>query len=100
MPTIIIPTFGGEVPRTTPRLLDQTQAQVAVNCDLQRGCIEPLKTTAKVASLSGVCRTIFKHDVDGWLSWSGRVNVVKSAVIDIDGEAPLGHLLMTGDRSY
>ena len=100
MATIIIPTFGGEVPRTTPRLLEQTQAQAAVNCDLSRGALEPLRGPAKVADLAASARTIFKHDTDGWLSWPGVVNVVKSAVSDIAGDAPLGHLLISGDRPY
>ncbi|WP_297669735.1 hypothetical protein [uncultured Desulfovibrio sp.] len=100
MATIIIPTFGGEVPRTTPRLLEQTQAQAAVNCDLSRGALEPLRGPAKVADLAASARTIFKHDADGWLFWPSVVSVVKSAVLDIDGEAPLGHLLIPGVRPY
>ena len=100
MATIVINTFGGEIPRTAPRLLETTQAQAAVNCDLSRGALEPLRGPAKVADLAASARTIFKHDVDGWLSWPGIVNVVKSAVLDIDGDAPLGHLFITGDREY
>jgi len=100
MPTIIIPTFGGEVPRTTPRLLDNNQASVAVNCQLQRGALEALKGPAHVHRLDKAAKTIFKHDVDGWLSWDKAVNVVKSAIPDIVGDKPLGHLFITGDRDY
>lgn len=100
MPTIIIPTFGGEVPRTAPRLLENTQASVAVNCQLQRGALEPLRGPASAQVLEAPARTVFKHDVDGWLAWDKEVSVVKSAVTDVQGDTPLGHLFITGDRDY
>lgn len=100
MTTITIPTFGGEIPRTAPRLLEDTQASVAVNCQLQRGALEALRGPVEVAGLSASSKTIFKHAQDGWLSWPGAVDVVKSAVTDISGETPLGHLFITGDRAY
>lgn len=100
MPAIVIPTFGGEVPRTTPRLLENTQASRAVNCQLQRGALEAMRGPLKVHDLDKPAGTIFKHNVDGWLSWPGVVNVVKSAVVDVVGDAPLGHLFITGDRPY
>lgn len=100
MATIIIPTFGGEMPRTSPRLLENTQAQAAVNCRLERGALEALPGPKKVAPLAHPAETIFKHITDGWLSWAGVVDVVKSAVTDIFGEKPLGHILITGDRAY
>lgn len=98
MASITIPTFGGEVPRTMPRLLEITQASMAVNCQLQRGSLEPLAGPKKVADLERSSQTIFKHATDGWLSWPGTVDVVKSSVTDIAGETPLGHLFITGDR--
>lgn len=100
MPTIVIPTFGGEAPRTAPRLLENTQATEAVNCRLQRGALEALAGPDKAHALSSPARTVFRHDVDGWLAWNKEVSVVKSAVTDIQGETPLGHLLITGDRDY
>ena len=100
MGSIIIPTFGGEVPRTTARLLGDTQAAKAVNCQLQRGALEPLLGPLQIASLPSSASTIFKHPTDGWLSWSKSVDVVKSAVLDIAGETPLGHLFITGDKDY
>ncbi|WP_165079246.1 MULTISPECIES: hypothetical protein [unclassified Desulfovibrio] len=100
MATIIIPTFAGEVPRTTPRLLETTQASVAVNCDLRRGALEALKRPEKRHDLESPALTIFKHPQDGWLAWEKRLSIVKSAVIDVDGDKPLGHLFMTGERAY
>ncbi|WP_165069465.1 hypothetical protein [Desulfovibrio sp. ZJ200] len=100
MATITIPTFGGEVPRTTPRLLEATQAQRAVNCDLRRGALEALRLPAKRHELAATALSIFKHRQDGWLAWPNVVNVVKSAVIDAEGDKPLGHLFLTGARAY
>lgn len=100
MPTIVISTFGGEVPRTTPRLLEQAQAQKAINCQLERGHLAALRGPAHTASLKASARTIWKHPVDGWLEWPKPVNVVKSAVYDYSGDEPLGHLFITGDRDY
>lgn len=100
MPTINIVTFGGEVPRTTPRLLENTQASVCVNCDLTRGALQALRGPEVVQDCPQGTRSIFKHDVDGWLAWPNVVNVVKSAVLDIDGDTPLGHLFLTGERDY
>lgn len=100
MALIAIETFGGEIPRTTPRLLEQTQATIAINCDLGRGHLEPLNGPLRVATIPSGTKTIFKHDVKGWMTWNKDVNVVKSAVLDVDGEAPLGHIFVTGDKSY
>lgn len=100
MAAIIIPSFGGEVPRTAPRLLDQIQASTAVNCRLERGALEALPGPAKVSALPVSAGSIFKHAVDGWLSWAGRVSVIKSAVLDMQGDKPLGHLFLTGDLPY
>lgn len=100
MPTIIIPTFAGEIPKTTPRLLETQQAAKAVNCNLERGALQAMRAPGLVKGISGTAKTIFKHDRDGWLTWDKRVSVVKSAAIDADGENPLGQLLITGDRDY
>lgn len=100
MPTIIVPTFAGESPKTEPRLLETQQAAMAVNCNLERGALQAMRAPGLVKGISGAAKTIFKHDRDGWLTWDKRISVVKSAVIDADGENPLGQLLITGDRDY
>ena len=100
MSTIAVSVFAGEVPRTESRLLDAKNATVAVNCDFERGSLRALKGPVLVKEIGGQAATIFKHDVDGWLTWPTRANVVKSAVLDVDGDKPLGHLLITGGRDY
>lgn len=100
MPTLAVSVFAGEIPRIAPRLLETQQATLAVNCDLARGLLQPLRAPGAIQSLSSPAKTIFRHTVDGWLSWSQKVDVVKSAIFDADGERPLGQLLMTGARDY
>lgn len=100
MPTLAVTVFAGEVPRIAPRLLESQQAAQAVNCDVTQGLLRPLRSPGMVQALPAPAQTIFKHAVDGWLSWPDRVDVVKSAIFDADGERPLGQLLMTGARDY
>lgn len=103
---IIISTFGGEMPRVTPRLLEQSQAYTAINCQLQRGALEPLSGPGLERPLSSYAQTLFKHETDGWLTWPKVVNVVQSAVRDVRGGSDgnsgkaLGHLMLTGDKEY
>lgn len=101
MPTIIIPTFNGEVPLITPRLLKDTQAMSAINCNLERGHLEPLNAPGWVKNLPGVTRTIYKRktcpnitDDDGWIASQYDRSIVKSAIYDSEAD-PLRILYMT-----
>ena len=89
MSLVFVPVFAGEMPRTAKRLLEN-----------QYATLRALRGPAKRQALNEVPGTVFKHDDDGWLVWPGRVSVVKSAVLDVEGEKPLGQLLMTGERDY
>ncbi|WP_297215375.1 hypothetical protein [uncultured Desulfovibrio sp.] len=100
MPTIAVTAFAGAIPRTASRLLESQNARDCVNCDLDSGALRALRGPAKVLALPDPAGTIFRHEVDGWLHWAGEVSVVKSAVLDAEGEKPLGQLLITGDRAY
>lgn len=100
MPTITVAAFAGAIPRISSRLLESQNARDCVNCDLDSGALRALAGPNKVLALPDPAGTIFKHDTDGWLHWPGEVSVVKSAVLDADGEKPLGQLLVTGDRAY
>lgn len=102
MANIVIPTFGGEIPRTSPTLLGVTQAMSAVNCQLQRGALEPLRSPLFLETAIGLSelKSLYKHSTDGWLFFEKDVRVVKSAILDLEGEKMIGHVLMTGDREY
>ena len=100
MSVVIISAFAGEIPRMETRMLDAHNAVKAVNCDLGRGGLRPMKGPKLIKEISYPAKAIFKHDTDGWLSWKTPVNVIKSAVLDVDNDKPLGHLLLTGERDY
>ena len=90
MTSISIKSFSGTVPKTTPRLLERGQSQVAENCQLQRGHLEPLKSLGPAQALVGT--TVFKLG-DRWLSWPKSVDVAKSFVF-----AENQRFMWTGDE--
>lgn len=100
MTCFTVGVFAGELPITDSRLLDSRQATEAVNCELVSGALRAMRGPGLVKNTASAARTLFKHDVDDWLTWDRCVSVVKSAVVDADGEKPLGQLLITGDREY
>lgn len=100
MSTLGVSVFAGEMPRVEKRLLDTQNAALAVNCTLERGSLRAMRGPGGVKDLDEAPGTIFKHDEDGWLAWPGSVSVTKGAVLDAEGEKPLGQLLMTGEREY
>lgn len=76
--------FSGVVPRRGARLLEQNQAQVAVNCRLTSGYIGPLKQPKLVYSpgVSGI-KSIYRMTngtSDFWLAWSKEVDAVKGPI--------------------
>ena len=87
MANITIMPFNGISPRISPKLLDNSSAQVANNCYLSRGKLEPSKApqNTAVALLSGT-RTIywFNRAANGgngyWFQWSTDVNVVRGQI--------------------
>lgn len=81
-------------------MLESGYAVATVNCCLDRGSLRPLRGAAFMEPLDAPAVAIFKHDIDGWFAWEGEVSAVKSAVADVDGEKPLGHVLVTGERGY
>lgn len=88
--------FGGLQPKTEPRLLGDSQSQVASNCDLKRGSLCPFKTTSNVANLPDANRLTIFPDPDtagSWLSWLTDVDVVASPL----AEDQFRRLYYTGD---
>jgi hypothetical protein len=77
---ITVPGFRGMVNVVAPQRLEDSQATDARNVLVQSGDLIPFKTTAYAAA-SGISPsgndTIYKH-TSRWLSWNGRVNVVRA----------------------
>lgn len=76
--------FGGQLPLAHPQSLPEMTAQVARNCKLWTGALEPLRETAfeRVATTPTPPKTIFRYNENTWLEWSGEVDVVRSPVAD------------------
>lgn len=88
MAAVNIKAFRGAVPRIGSRLLQPNQADVADNCKLTSGDLEPLKGpqlthTSQLADIQTAYfwRAILSsRPVDNWLVWNSDVDVVKSLI--------------------
>lgn len=77
MAIIRVSSFSGCIPKLSPRLLENEQAQVAENCQLERSRLDALRQPGSPSSLSGA--TVF--NLSGrWLSWAMDVDIAKSFV--------------------
>lgn len=95
MAALVIKSFAGISPKTPARYLQDTQAQVAINCPVFSGSIQPLSdTSASLLTLSkqGVPRTIYRYgqDVDSetqyWFNWLSDVDVCRSQIAGDESE--------------
>lgn len=79
---LTIQGFGGESPRTSPRLLDANMATLAQNTKLWSGEIRPFFNPRTVASptLTGDLKTIYWYNDTYWLAWNTVVDVVRNPV--------------------
>lgn len=87
MVAIRINSFGGVSPKTPPRVLQDNQAQTALNAGVFSGTLTPIKGLgATVATVPSNANTIYKFGQDvtdpavGWLSWSQDVDVARSQI--------------------
>ncbi|MEN6540830.1 MAG: hypothetical protein ABFC67_14580 [Mizugakiibacter sp.] len=82
MTALRVTTFQGLRPRTNPRLLGDTQAQEASNCDIGSGVLTPIKrpqltyTPNKTLPALAVYKAI-EGASSAWLTWPFDVDVVK-----------------------
>ena len=97
MSGIRVSNFMGLVPRTDPRLLPDSAAQVAQNCKLHRGVLQALREPLLVfnPTKTGPLLSMYRvYDADGdefWLSWANDVNFVRGPVADPDGTLKRGY---------
>ncbi len=90
--------FRGELPHLAPEALPDHGAQVAINCRMETGNLQPFKQFAqtKVLANTGTVRTIFlaQHPTttaSAWLSFNEDVDIARNVVED----DPDGLLLLT-----
>lgn len=86
MAAIITNAFGGERPIVQPRLLSDSEAQLAQNVRLVSGRVEPMKgpTTLK-ALTNALATTIFRYgnsdtETNYWMEWTDHVHAVRSPI--------------------
>lgn len=83
MAVIKLIAFTGEQPRTTPRLLPDTGAQVAQSVRLEDGELSPYRKPLPIYDItsvpSGQVKTIYNH-LGQWLVWGTVVNAVPGPV--------------------
>ena len=98
-----IKSFGGVSPKTPPRYLQDTQAQVAINCPVFSGALVPLPgvSASAVTTLTsaGTPTSIYRYgqdvteDARYWFSWNFDVDVCRG---QIAGD-PVEWTFYTGD---
>lgn len=102
MASFFIKSFGGVSPKTPPRYLQDSQAQVAINCPVFAGSLVPLPdvgTAVTTLNSVGIPKTIYRfgQDVDSdssyWFSWNYEVDVCRGQVA---GD-PVEWTFFTGD---
>ena len=89
MAALTIKSFGGISPRTPPRYLQDGQAQIALNCPVFTGSIQPLQDVGSAVhtlTKTGTPKTIYRfgQDTDSeklyWFHWPQDVDVCRSQI--------------------
>ncbi len=104
MAAFFIKSFGGVSPKTPPRYLQDSQAQVALNCPVFAVALVPLPglTASPVTTLTNIgaeIRTIYRYGQDDpsdllyWFAWDRDVDVARG---QIAGD-PVEWTFFTGD---
>lgn len=87
----IVRQFKGIAPRAEPRLLQDNQAQVAVNCKLWHGSLRPLMGNTIVPDAlakEGIIQTIYRFGKDNpndaayWFHWTDDVDCCSGQIFD------------------
>lgn len=83
MSVIKLAAFTGESPRTTPRLLPDTGAQLAQSVRLEDGELSPYRKPYPVHEITGISagsvKTIYRH-LGNWYAWDKVVHAVPGPV--------------------
>lgn len=89
MAVFTIKSFGGIAPRIPPRFLQDSQAQVALNCPVFSGSIQPLQDVGDsihTLTKSGEPLTVYRFGQDTvaddkyWFHWTSDVDVCRSQI--------------------
>lgn len=89
MAALQIKSFGGISPKVPPRYLQDSQAQTALNTDVFRGSLSPLRalgSTVATLTKAGTPLTIYRYgqdiisDTEFWFHWTTDVDVCRSQI--------------------
>jgi hypothetical protein len=89
MAVVRVQSFGGIAPSIPPRYLKEEQAQIAINCPVFTGSIQPLSdvgTTQLTLDKVGTPATIYRFgqdtisDTQYWFHWLTDVDVARSQI--------------------
>lgn len=86
---IAVSAFKGQSNAFAPRLINNEQAQKAVNCIVRNGNLTPLKGNSELAtqpSIANNAKTIFLYRGTHWFSWPLDVDVVDSPIAEDEYE--------------
>ena len=82
-------TFSGQAPKVYARLLPDDMAQIATNCRLDSGRLEPWKTNASASisvvgsyTISAQTKTLFRYSSSIWMGSNYDINIVRSPVAE------------------
>lgn len=87
MPSEFISPFLGVMPRVSPELLENGYAQTAINCNIERGILEPAKAALSLANVmqSGT-KTIYWYNraansgLGYWFEYSSKVDILRGQI--------------------
>lgn len=89
MTAITLEGFAGMMPKREPRLLPNMHAQLAANCKLWSGSIEPIRRPLVqfTPTKTGTMISMYRMDdraggSDFWLSWPRDVDGIRGAVVE------------------
>lgn len=98
MTAVHITAFRGEIPRASARALGDNFAQVARNCRVSSGRIEPINLPERLLGDIGLVnpQTIYHYNQKGtkaFMAWLGMVDVARSPTVNDQ----YGRIFFTGD---
>ncbi len=88
---ISVSNFKGIIPKLADKLLPNSHASDAINCDLKEGQIKPTKAASSEFDLAVGTKTIHRLS-DQWLQWTNVIDVVQSLIYESGSR-----IIYTGD---
>ena len=77
-----VAVFRGAVPRRSPKLLENGQAQIARNCRLTAGDLRPLRAPLLITELThpGDLQSLYRFADAFWFAWTTDVDCVRGSI--------------------